>query len=97
MAGIGEQASRVSRDHPLLARGFAVLSIMLLVTSGYLGICRPYQLQWGATTAEIERPMAGDELNRNPSFLATRAITIEGRADKVWPWLLQMGYGRAGF
>jgi hypothetical protein len=41
--------------------------------------------------------MAGDELNRNPSFLATRAITIEGSPEQVWPWLLQMGYGRAGF
>jgi len=97
MAGIGEPAIRISRDHPLLARGFAVLSIMLLVTSGYLGICRPYQLQWGATTAEIERPMAGDELNNKPSFLATRAITIEATPQEVWPWLLQMGYSRAGF
>jgi hypothetical protein len=41
--------------------------------------------------------MPGDELNTNPSFLATRAITVDALPEEVWPWLLQMGYGRAGF
>ncbi len=80
-----------------LIRFFAVLTILLLVVTAYLGLCRPYQLHWGATAAEIERPMPGDELNQSPSFLATRAITIEGSPEDVWPWLLQMGYGRAGY
>ena len=74
-----------------------MLSVLLMVATGYQVLCRPYQLHWGATTAEIERPMAGDELNRNPSFLATRAITIEASPAEIWPWLLQMGYGRAGY
>jgi hypothetical protein len=33
----------------------------------------------------------------DPKFLATRAITIDGTPEEIWPWLLQMGYGRAGF
>jgi len=78
-------------------RGFAFVTILLFVTTGYLVVCRPYQLHWGATDSEIERPMAGDELTPNPSFLATRAITIEGGPEEIWPWLLQMGYGRAGY
>ncbi|MDH3578711.1 MAG: hypothetical protein OEO71_12960 [Gammaproteobacteria bacterium] len=78
-------------------RGFAFLTILLFVTTGYLVLCRPYQLHWGATDAEIERSMAGDELNLSPSFLATRAITIEGSPEEIWPWLVQMGYGRAGY
>jgi len=41
--------------------------------------------------------MPGDELNPNPKFLATRAITIEGKPEDIWPWLVQMGYLRAGF
>ena len=82
---------------PLLARGLAVLSILLLIASAYVYVCRPYQLHWGATATEIERSMPGDELNPNPSFLATRAITIEAPPQEVWPWLVQMGYGRAGF
>ena len=41
--------------------------------------------------------MPGDELNPQPKFLATRAITIHGTPKEIWPWLMQMGYGRAGF
>ena len=41
--------------------------------------------------------MPGDELDAHPSFLATRAITIKGTPDEIWPWLVQMGYNRAGY
>ncbi len=97
MASIGKRLREVARGHRLLARGFAVLTVLLLVAIVYLGVCRPYQLHLGATAAEIERPMPGDELNPDPSFLATRAITIAGSPEDIWPWLLQMGYGRAGY
>lgn len=75
----------------------AVLVIIGLVMVLYLFWARPYQARWGATDEEIGRPMPGDELNLTPTFLATRAITIDGRPKEIWPWLLQMGYGRAGF
>ncbi len=41
--------------------------------------------------------MPGDELDAHPTFLATRAITIEGTPHEIWPWLVQMGYNRAGY
>ena len=41
--------------------------------------------------------MPGDSLVPSPYFCATRAITIEGRPEDIWPWLVQMGYDRAGF
>jgi hypothetical protein len=37
------------------------------------------------------------QLDPSPTFLATRAITIQGTPEEIWPWLVQMGYGRAGF
>ncbi|MBC8161158.1 MAG: hypothetical protein H7Z42_08050 [Roseiflexaceae bacterium] len=40
---------------------------------------------------------AGDDLRLHPTFLATRAITIQATPAEIWPWLIQMGYGRAGF
>src|SRR5208282_5322757 len=58
---------------------------------------RPFQLQWGATAEEVARPMPGDGLVSYPSFCATRAITIRGKPEEIWPWLVQIGYGRAGF
>jgi hypothetical protein len=74
-----------------------VFALLGLVMMAYLRWARPYQLRWGATDEEVQRPMPGDELDPDPKFLATRAITIEGKPEDIWPWLVQMGYGRAGF
>ncbi len=41
--------------------------------------------------------MPGDDRVADPSFDATRAITIEAPPERVWPWLVQIGYGKAGF
>jgi hypothetical protein len=65
--------------------------------AAYLLWARPYQLGWGATEAEVQRRMPGDDLYTHPLFLATRAITIDAPPDKIWPWIVQMGYSRAGF
>jgi hypothetical protein len=81
----------------LINQVLAVLTLIGSVLTIYLLWARPYQLRWGATKEEVQRSMPGDELNQTPAFLATRAITIEGTPEEIWPWLLQMGYGRAGF
>ncbi len=80
-----------------LKKIFAACSIILIVAAGYYYIARPYQLRWGATKAEIMQPMPGDELDPHPGFLATRAITVNAPASVIWPWLVQMGFDRAGF
>jgi hypothetical protein len=85
------------KNHPLLKKALAALGLVGLVLAAYLLWARPYQLHWGATAEEINRAMPGDELNPSPKFLATRAITIDGTPEAIWPWLLQMGYGRAGY
>lgn len=41
--------------------------------------------------------MPGDELVPDASFNATRAITIQAPPEAVWPWIVQIGYRRAGF
>lgn len=83
--------------YPILKKIFAVLAMLGLVMAAYLLWARPYQLRWGATDAEVNKPMPGDELDSHPTFLATRAITIDGTPQQIWPWLIQMGYTRAGF
>jgi hypothetical protein len=60
-------------------------------------VYRPWAMNWGATDDEIRRSMPGDEIIADPTFNATRAITINARPEEIWPWLLQMGYLRAGF
>jgi hypothetical protein len=58
---------------------------------------RPWHLRWGATEDEVRRPLPGDGLVTTPIVAATRAITIAAPPDRVWPWLVQEGYGRAGW
>jgi hypothetical protein len=41
--------------------------------------------------------MRGDEIVPDPSFNATRALTIQAPPERVWPWIVQIGTGRAGF
>jgi hypothetical protein len=42
-------------------------------------------------------PLAGDELVLNPLVRTTHAVTIDAPPERVWPWLVQLGQGRAGF
>jgi glyoxylase-like metal-dependent hydrolase (beta-lactamase superfamily II) len=53
-------------------------------------------LDWGATAEEIHRPLPGDELLPDADLVATRAISIAASPAAVWPWLVQIGVGRAG-
>jgi len=77
----------------LLAAAGAVIAASL----AYMRLLRPWQLRWGAAPDEIRRALPGDELVAEPSFNATRAITIAARPDHIWPWLLQVGVTRAGW
>jgi hypothetical protein len=73
------------------------MSLPCLLCVIYLLAIRPAALRWGATAEEVAHPMPADDLVPSPSFCATRAITIQGRPEDIWPWLVQIGYGRAGF
>jgi hypothetical protein len=60
-------------------------------------LVRSWHLRWGASSDEVGAAMPGDAIVPLASFSATRAITIDAPPDKVWPWLVQLGFGRAGF
>ena len=65
-----------------------------LVASGFL--FRRFHLRWGATAAEADGGLPGDDFLSGADLQSTRAITIKAPADDVWPWLAQMGQGRGG-
>jgi hypothetical protein len=58
---------------------------------------RSWHLSWGATRAEVEGAMPGDDVLGPAAFTATRALSIAAPPERVWPWLAQVGFGRAGF
>jgi len=58
---------------------------------------RPWQLRRGATDVEVRRSLPGDDLVPDPKSGYTQAITIRASVSEVWPWLVQIGYKRAGW
>lgn len=53
----------------------------------------------GATDLEVEGPLPGDPVVREPLWQSTRGITIDALPAEVWPWIVQMGFPayRAGW
>jgi len=49
------------------------------------------------TREEFRRPLPGDALVLNPAATVMHAVTIAAPLECVWPWLVQMGAGRAGW
>lgn len=58
--------------------------------------CRRFYLRWGATDAEVDGGLPGDDFVPAADLQATRAISIMAAVDSVWPWLAQMGQRRGG-
>jgi hypothetical protein len=52
---------------------------------------------YGSTPEERELPLLGDDIVPDPKVVTNHAITIDAPADCVWPWLVQMGWHRAGW
>lgn len=60
------------------------------------GLLHPRLLRASAG-AEAAQSLAGDDLVANPHWCTTFATTIHAPRERVWPWLVQIGYGRAGW
>lgn len=73
------------------------VSLFLMAAAVYTFVLRRWHKKWGATGLEAAQPMPGDEIIADPSYVTTRAISINVRPEQVWPWLVQMGEGRGGF
>ena len=70
---------------------------LALATAGWgLWTARYSLLHWGATHAELQEALPGDELIADARRVATRGITIDAPPDAVWPWIAQLGQGRGG-
>lgn len=73
------------------------LAIAAALAAAYALVVRPWHLRWGASEEEARKPLPGDEQVPDPTIQSTRAVTIDAPVEDVWPWLAQLGYGRAGF
>jgi hypothetical protein len=74
-----------------------------LLVAGSLGLwallvlaSRRALLDWGASKTEAASVLPGGDLVPHADIVATRAISIAAPPALVWPWLVQIGIGRAG-
>lgn len=76
----------------LLVSAAAVAAVVL----AYRLVLRPWHSRWGTLDGEADAPLPGDDLLPHGAQ-TTRAIAIDARSEDVWPWLLQLGWGRGGW
>ena len=51
----------------------------------------------GVTDADAFGALPGDDVIAHPMVEWTRGVTVQAPPERIWPWLVQMGYGRAGW
>lgn len=74
-----------------------VSKLLLAGTSATLLLAARITLRnWGATKAECRTALPGDEFVPDPAAIITRAVTVEGPAQEVSCWLVQIGQDRGG-
>jgi len=89
-------AMSCSRPRSRVTAGLIGASSLALLTVAYNTVLRARVVNWGATPDEVAAAIPGDELLADAEMVATRAITVEAPPAAIWPWLVQMGVGRAG-
>ena len=76
-----------------------VLAGVVAGTTAAVGVTslQRWRRTWGIDPNEVGRPLPGDQVVPDPNAIETRGITIDAPPDRVWPWLMQMGFGKAGW
>ena len=80
----------VKRHVTAIAVGFAIsaLAEAILIRLGQT---------YGSVPADRALDLPGDDIVPNPQVVTNHAIDIDAPPDSVWPWLVQMGWHRAGW
>jgi hypothetical protein len=74
-------------------RWLAIGAAIVLAEAVLIRLGRTY----GSTLVERTQHLPGDELIEGADVQTDHAVTIDAPPAAVWPWLVQMGWGRAGW
>jgi hypothetical protein len=81
---------------PAAGTAFGSVALVAAAHVASYGLWRGRCLNWGATASEADACLPGDDLLATPDVVTTRAVQIDAPVGAAWPWLVQMGPGRAG-
>ena len=79
------------------ARSLSALAVLAGVTWATGNAVRRWWHEWGVDPVEGSTSLPGDDLVPDADAVDTRGIEISVPPEDVWPWLVQMGFGRAGW
>ena len=74
-----------------------VLSALAGLGAGLYLQLRQEQRTWGVVPGDVDRALAGDDLVAVPDVEETRSLAMGAPPAAVWPWLVQIGWGRGGW
>lgn len=92
-AGLPAKTGRRGRARRIV---LIILALWAGVTAFYLLVLWPWMQNWGATRAEIEATLPGDDIVPDANLRSTKGITIKAGPEEIFPWLLQIGVDRGG-
>jgi len=75
--------------------GHRFLRLALLTAAA--GVLVRLSRRSGVSDGELRGEFPGDALIPSPMIEWTRGTTISATPEQIWPWLVQMGYGRGGW
>lgn len=73
------------------------MSVLAAVAAVYSLLVHRTLMRWGATDDELNSDYPGADVVPYGVRASTMAVTIDAPPSEVWPWLVQMGYDRAGW
>jgi hypothetical protein len=73
--------------------GLAAATVAAAVETGLIHLGRTY----GSTVEERRTSLPGDDIITDPDVQTDHAVTIDAPPSAVWPWLVQMGWGRGAW
>jgi hypothetical protein len=79
------------------ASGRKLVGLGVAAAAVYALVLRSRLVRWGASDEELARTFPGAELIPDGTRASTMAVTIDAPPPEVWPWLVQMGWDRAGW
>lgn len=74
-----------------------IVSVLAGMAVAFYLQLREQQQHWGVVPGDRDRRLAGDDLVPDADIVETRTLSVDAPPAAVWPWLVQMGYGRGGW
>ena len=78
----------------VITRIALLLLTFVAIGALYALAIRPWILNWGSSAEERVRDLPGDGIVLGAAKSTTRAVTISAAADRVFPWVAQLGRNR---